>query len=238
MFKILKKVIFSDAQSIIGSSGWPHVWNPWPGTDDYNLLLWLSLSWTPICFKYANEWKRWIVTMSQYSILKPKFTWKYWSRFHQRFMSGFYTRRSQKRKNNTFKLSVFFALLGSEHLKAVGKTMIKLTPDGGCHGRYSPAAMAARSTSWRWCRSGRWCRDSRCTTERRRRELKKETKILLYWSLEGKSRHGHRERRCMILWRQYKTLLLKSMTEREGVKNCSYFVTSFMEDPFNIVISV
>jgi len=45
------------------------------------------------------------------------------------FYGGFYACRSQKRKK-TVKLSVFFlALLGSAHLNALHKTLVKLTPD-------------------------------------------------------------------------------------------------------------
>jgi len=41
-------------------------------------------------------------------------------RFHQHFLCSFYLPRSQKLKN-TVKLSVFFALLGSPHIKASSK---------------------------------------------------------------------------------------------------------------------
>jgi len=49
-------------------------------------------------------------------------------RFHQHFMCSFYSHRSHKGQN-TFKLSVSFALLGPEHVKAVCKMLVKLTLD-------------------------------------------------------------------------------------------------------------
>jgi hypothetical protein len=47
--------------------------------------------------------------------------------FYQRFTTSFYASRSRKRKN-TVKLSVFFALLGSVHEKAARRLLMKLTP--------------------------------------------------------------------------------------------------------------
>jgi len=47
--------------------------------------------------------------------------------FHQHFKISFYICRSQKRKN-TVKPSVFFALLGSVHVKSVHKMLVKLNP--------------------------------------------------------------------------------------------------------------
>ncbi len=46
------------------------------------------------------------------------------------FTLSFYARRSQKCKNSVVKLSVSFALLGSMHIKAANKIMIKFTPVG------------------------------------------------------------------------------------------------------------
>jgi len=48
-------------------------------------------------------------------------------RFHQHFTCSFYVRRSQSAKN-TVKPLVFFALLGSLHVKAGCKMLMKLTP--------------------------------------------------------------------------------------------------------------
>jgi hypothetical protein len=52
-----------------------------------------------------------------------------WGRFHQHFTSSFCMRRSQKCKK-TDNLIVFFPLYGSFRLKAVRKTLMKLTPSG------------------------------------------------------------------------------------------------------------
>ena len=49
------------------------------------------------------------------------------SQFHQHFTSSFYAHRSQKCKN-LLNLTVFFELLGSAHVKAAHKTLVKLTP--------------------------------------------------------------------------------------------------------------
>jgi len=49
-----------------------------------------------------------------------------WGQFHQLTTSIFHVRIPQKRKK-TVKLSVFFALLGSEHAKAARKTLMQLT---------------------------------------------------------------------------------------------------------------
>ena len=48
--------------------------------------------------------------------------------FHQCSTSSFYAQRSQKRKE-TVKLSSFIAFLGSVHIKAARRTLVKLTSD-------------------------------------------------------------------------------------------------------------
>jgi len=48
-------------------------------------------------------------------------------RFHQHFMSGFCTSRSQKHKKD-WRLDCLFALLGSAGVKALHKMLMKLTP--------------------------------------------------------------------------------------------------------------
>jgi len=50
------------------------------------------------------------------------------TQFHQYFTWSFYRRRSQTLKKKTVKLSVFFALLGSESIKCACKMLVKLTP--------------------------------------------------------------------------------------------------------------
>ena len=57
-----------------------------------------------------------------HSALLPSF-----SQFHQQFTSSICERRSRKRKK-LLDLTVFFALLGSAHLKAACKMLLKLTP--------------------------------------------------------------------------------------------------------------
>jgi len=52
-------------------------------------------------------------------------------------MCSFYARRSQKRKKYCQALILFFALLGSAHVKAVCKMLMKLTP-GSFDGNYIP----------------------------------------------------------------------------------------------------
>jgi len=46
--------------------------------------------------------------------------------FHQHFMGSFYAHRSQKRKKTDY-LTDFFVLLGSTHIKATCKILVKLT---------------------------------------------------------------------------------------------------------------
>jgi hypothetical protein len=48
-------------------------------------------------------------------------------KFHQRFMSSFCACTSQKRKKD-LQLDCLFALLGSAPIKAVGRTLLKLSP--------------------------------------------------------------------------------------------------------------
>jgi len=50
-----------------------------------------------------------------------------WCQFNQHFMRSFYTRRSQKHKNDSQVISLF-ALLGSVCTKALCKILMKLTP--------------------------------------------------------------------------------------------------------------
>ena len=52
-----------------------------------------------------------------------------WSQFHQHFTCSFYTRRSQKRKNDS-QLKQLFSLSGSACVKAACKMLVKLTPGG------------------------------------------------------------------------------------------------------------
>jgi len=59
--------------------------------------------------------------------------------FHQYFSPGFYAHRSPKSAKNTVKLSVFFALLGSLHVKALHKMLVKSTLDS----IFSPSAFLA-----------------------------------------------------------------------------------------------
>ena len=47
-----------------------------------------------------------------------------WGQFHQRSTSSFYTCRSQKRK----KADILVARLGTAHVKAARRTLMKLTP--------------------------------------------------------------------------------------------------------------
>ncbi len=49
-----------------------------------------------------------------------------WAQFHQRSTYSFYTRRSQKRKK--YSHQYLFTLSGSESVKAVHRTLMKLTP--------------------------------------------------------------------------------------------------------------
>ena len=50
--------------------------------------------------------------------------------FHQFSTSSFYAPRPQKRKKSCLNLTVFFALLGSAHVKDARKPLVKLTPCG------------------------------------------------------------------------------------------------------------
>jgi len=52
-----------------------------------------------------------------------------WGQFHQQFMSSFYPHRSQKWKKDEQLDCLFLALLGSGHVKAVHRTLMKWTPD-------------------------------------------------------------------------------------------------------------
>jgi len=50
-----------------------------------------------------------------------------WCQFYQRSTSSFYAWRSQKHKKID-NLTVFLALLGSAHVKAASRMLMKLTP--------------------------------------------------------------------------------------------------------------
>jgi len=50
------------------------------------------------------------------------------SQFHQRFMCSFYACRSQKRKKTQLSHQYLFTLLGSVQVKAVRRTLMKLSP--------------------------------------------------------------------------------------------------------------
>jgi len=51
----------------------------------------------------------------------------YWARFHQHFTRNFYAPDPQSAKK-TDNFTVFFAFLGSAHVKALRKMLVKLTP--------------------------------------------------------------------------------------------------------------
>jgi len=51
-----------------------------------------------------------------------------WCKFHQHFTYSFYTRRSQKRKKIQLSHKYLYTLLGSMNIKAVRKTLMKLSP--------------------------------------------------------------------------------------------------------------
>jgi len=53
--------------------------------------------------------------------------------FHQRFTCGFYARRSQKRQMTLLTWLSFFAHSGSTFVKAVGRTLMKLSPGMPLH---------------------------------------------------------------------------------------------------------
>ncbi len=59
----------------------------------------------------------------------PQIPLVFWGQFHQRFMSSFFALRSQKRKK-TLMTRLSLALLGSLHVKAACKMLLKLTPGG------------------------------------------------------------------------------------------------------------
>ena len=65
--------------------------------------------------------------------------------FINMFTCSFYARRSQKRKK-LLDMTVFFALLGSAHVNAASKMLMKLTPvrDDECEWRVTGVAGLAR----------------------------------------------------------------------------------------------